>query len=62
LEPGFIHVGYNHNKLQSAEAIYSIACTINSPAVELEFLWDQLNPFFLVQLELARLAKLQNSN
>jgi hypothetical protein len=50
LEPEFIRLDYNHNKLQSLETDSSTPCTNNALAVELEFLWDQLDrPSFLAQ-------------
>jgi hypothetical protein len=45
LEPGSICLPYSHNKLQSPEVVSSAVCVNNSPAVELEFLWDQLEQF-----------------
>jgi hypothetical protein len=49
MEPGFILFGYTHNKLQSFQTASSIARINNAMAVEIEFLWDQLEQiFFLV--------------
>jgi hypothetical protein len=51
LETRYTPFGYNYNKLQSLKITPSRVCTSNSLAGE--FLWHQLNKFFLVQFGLA---------